>query len=115
MWLLHDGAPPSFGKEVTELFNEVCEGRWIGRGGPMAWPSRSPDLRPFDFFLWGCMKLTAHHGGEPEARHQLVEAIVEAPSGIRDKLGRMPWQDSMAQRLAACMHSNGGHFEHALY
>jgi hypothetical protein len=26
---------------------------WIGRGGPVAWPARSPDLTPLDFFLWG--------------------------------------------------------------
>jgi hypothetical protein len=54
-----------------------------------------------------------HHGGKPEARHQLVEAIDETPAGIRDKLVRMQWQHPMVQ-LAACMQSNGGHFEHAL-
>jgi len=30
--------------------------RWIGRGGPMARPPRSPDLRPMHFFLWGHIK-----------------------------------------------------------
>ncbi|GFV88973.1 hypothetical protein TNCV_4911751 [Trichonephila clavipes] len=25
-------------------------------GGPVAWPPRSPDLSPLDFFLWGAMK-----------------------------------------------------------
>ena len=30
--------------------------RWIGRGGSIAWPSRSTDLRPFDFYFWGYMK-----------------------------------------------------------
>jgi hypothetical protein len=27
------------------------EGKWIGRGGPVAWPPRSPDLTPSDFFM----------------------------------------------------------------
>jgi hypothetical protein len=31
-------------------------GRWISRGGPTAWPSRPPDLTPFDVFLWGYVK-----------------------------------------------------------
>ena len=31
-------------------------GVWIGRGGPIAWPPRSPDLSPVDFFLWGFLK-----------------------------------------------------------
>ena len=28
-------------------------GQWIGRAAPIAWPPRSPDLTPMDFFLWG--------------------------------------------------------------
>ena len=34
---------------------ENCKGRWIGRR-LVAWPARSHDWNPFDFFLWGCMK-----------------------------------------------------------
>ena len=29
---------------------------WIGRGGPIAWPARSPDLTPLDYVLWGHVK-----------------------------------------------------------
>ena len=29
---------------------------WIGRGGRMALPPRSPDLTQMDFFLWGHFK-----------------------------------------------------------
>jgi len=42
-----DGAPPHFGREITDYFNANYEGRRIGRGGPVAWPARSPDLTPF--------------------------------------------------------------------
>ncbi len=27
-----------------------------GRGGPISWAPRSPDLMPLDFFLWGYIK-----------------------------------------------------------
>jgi hypothetical protein len=30
---------------------EKMAGRRIGRGGPIAWPPRSPDLTPLDSFL----------------------------------------------------------------
>jgi hypothetical protein len=30
-------------------------GRWVGRGGPTAWPPRSLDLTP-RFFAWGFIK-----------------------------------------------------------
>ena len=29
---------------------------WLGRAGPVAWPPRSPDLNPLDFYLWGRLK-----------------------------------------------------------
>lgn len=54
----HDGAPPHFSISVREFLNRVWYGRemWIGRGGPVQWPPRSPDLTPLDFFLWGRVK-----------------------------------------------------------
>ena len=30
--------------------------RCIGRGRPLAWPPRSPDITPMGFFLWGYIK-----------------------------------------------------------
>jgi len=49
-----DGAPPHTGdfKSVRSL-TECC----IGRGGPAAWPLRSPDINPLDIFLWGYVKI----------------------------------------------------------
>ena len=29
--------------------NECFPNRWLGRGGPVAWPPRSPDLTPLDY------------------------------------------------------------------
>jgi hypothetical protein len=29
---------------------------WIGRGGMISWPPRSPDLTPLDFSVWGNVK-----------------------------------------------------------
>jgi hypothetical protein len=66
-----------------EFLKEDCEGIWIGRGGLVAWPPRSPKLNPLDIFLWGGMKLRMYHGGKLEAKHQLLEAIDEATIGIR--------------------------------
>jgi len=37
-------------------FNRFQE-RWIRRGGPVVWPSRSPEsLNPLDYYLWGYLK-----------------------------------------------------------
>jgi len=29
---------------------------WIGRGGTIAWPPKSPDLTPLNFSVWGYVK-----------------------------------------------------------
>ena len=36
--------------------NEIFDEKRIGRGVPVAWPPRSPDLTSSDYFLWGFIK-----------------------------------------------------------
>ena len=56
MRFMHDGAPPHFSRVARQFFNQHFANKWIGRGGPVAWPARSPDLNPLDFHLWGHLK-----------------------------------------------------------
>jgi hypothetical protein len=46
-----DGGPPHFHRDVTTFLDETFPGRWVGRGGPTAWPPRSPDLTPLVFCM----------------------------------------------------------------
>jgi hypothetical protein len=48
---MHDGAPAHFSLVARRYLNRKLPGRWIGTGGPIAWPPLSPDLNPLDFFL----------------------------------------------------------------
>ncbi|GBN33043.1 hypothetical protein AVEN_231822-1 [Araneus ventricosus] len=41
---------------VRDFLDENFPDRWCGRGGPIPWPSRSPDITPLDFFLSGFVK-----------------------------------------------------------
>jgi len=50
--LQHEGAPPLFDREVTEFFNENCEGRWVQKCGLVAWSTQMPDLNQLEFFCW---------------------------------------------------------------
>ena len=56
MWLQHDRAPTNFDRNVRNHLNVTYPDLWIGRGGPVPWPARLPDLTPLDYFLWGSMK-----------------------------------------------------------
>ncbi|GBN48540.1 hypothetical protein AVEN_14165-1 [Araneus ventricosus] len=51
-----NGAPPYYGNIVREFLDTTFPQLWIGRGAVMAWPSRSPDITPLDFYLWGYVK-----------------------------------------------------------
>ena len=57
---MQDGAPPHWSQRVRDWLNHNLAERWIGRGCPrdhnIAWPARSPDLTPMDFYLWSHIK-----------------------------------------------------------
>jgi len=53
MWFQYNMAAAHFAHQVQEHPTTTYNDHWIGQGGPMAWPPRSPDLIPMDFFLWG--------------------------------------------------------------
>ncbi|EFN75823.1 hypothetical protein EAI_15490, partial [Harpegnathos saltator] len=52
MYFQHDGASPHNTHLVREHLNAVFPHHWIGRGGTVQWPPRSPDLTSLDFCLW---------------------------------------------------------------
>ena len=46
---------------MTEILDSgliliVPEDIWVGRAEPVAWPLRSSDLTPLNFFVWGTLK-----------------------------------------------------------
>ena len=64
LWRLHSTTgrcSPHFHRNVRVLLNRVLQQRWIGRAAKgdnhlLPWPPRSPDLTPWNFFLWGFVK-----------------------------------------------------------
>ncbi|GFV75807.1 uncharacterized protein TNCV_1757351 [Trichonephila clavipes] len=50
MWFQHDGDTAHFSRNVRNHLDTVYGQHWIGRGGPVPWPPRSPDLSCLDFF-----------------------------------------------------------------
>ena len=101
----HDGAVPHYAVVVREWLGEKLPGRWIGRRGPFNWPSRSCDLTPCDFFLWGCLKDILFK--EPcTSIMQLQKRIQEACARITKAMYRKVCH-SVAQRLRDCLAKDG--------
>lgn len=114
MWFQHDGAPAHFFRDVRQLLDEQYPNRWIGRGGPITWPARSPDLSPLDYFLWGTMK-DLIYTTPVESEEDLVGRIAVAAGDVQE----MPnvfenVRRSLDDRCRKCIEVNGANFEHLL-
>lgn len=108
---LHDGAPAHYGRGVTNFLNEQYPNRWIGRGGPIAWPPRSPDLNPLDFFMWGHVKTLTYSTGKPDNRDQLIQNIHAAFNEVKNNMENYNWERELRRRIELCIAQGGGHIE----
>jgi len=105
-----DGAPPHFANDVREWLDGVFPGRWIGRAGPVAWPARSPDLTPLDFYLWGHLKAVVYEV-PTTTPDDLQERIRTACAQIRNETF-IRVRHSMVHRAQLCVAAEGRHIEH---
>lgn len=108
-----DGAPAHWALLVRTYLDLVFPNRWIGRGGPTAWPPRSPDLTPLDFFLWGFLKDKVFRAGFPENLQEMQNRIVENCMLVdAEMLARV--RASFQDRIFICMQEDGKQFEQLL-
>jgi hypothetical protein len=112
VWFMHDGAPAHYSERVRQFLNNNYGNQWIGRGGPVLWPPRSPDLNPMDFFLWGYTKNLVYKI-IPTSENDLKEKIRNAFRSITP-LMLSNVRASFRKRVDTCLQLNGHHFEHVL-
>lgn len=113
-WFMHDGAPPHFLISVRDHLTQKYGGHWIGRGGPVAWPARSPDLNPMDFCIWGYLK-TLVYSHKINSIEELQQQIENGFQDIKNNHGLCERiRISLRKRLVSCIEMNGAHFEHLL-
>ncbi|GBO37895.1 hypothetical protein AVEN_81984-1 [Araneus ventricosus] len=70
---------------VRHFLNATYPARWIGRGGPVAWPPRSSDLNPLDFFFWEHMKSLVYEMPVDSAEDLVARIVV-----VADKINTTP-------------------------
>ena len=56
-----DSALPHWARDVREWLDITFRERWMGQSGSTAWPTRSPDLTPKDFWSSGDVKRTMYN------------------------------------------------------
>jgi hypothetical protein len=55
-WFQQDGATAHTARRPWAILKEMFPGRVVSLNEAVPWPSRSLDLSPCDFFLWGYLK-----------------------------------------------------------
>ncbi|KAJ4449257.1 hypothetical protein ANN_00654 [Periplaneta americana] len=82
-------------------------GKWIGRGGSVSWPPRSPDLTPL-IFAWGQMPNLVY-ATPIESEDDLVPRIFAAAGEINENPAVFNrFRQSMSRRCNLCVQVNGG-------
>lgn len=104
-----DGAPPHWRHFVRDSLDKHFPNRWIGRGGPIPWPPRSPDITPCDFFVWGFVKDRVY-ASKVNNTEEMKRKIREAFEEIDVPMLRRVWAD-LEHRLDYLRANNGKHVE----
>lgn len=114
IYFQHDGASPHYRVIVREFLDENFRNNWIGRGGPIHWPSRSPDFNPVDYHVWGSLKSKVY-STPINTREQLLERIENACTEMKnDPVVIRKSTNHILTRARICLQQNGGHFEQLL-
>jgi hypothetical protein len=103
------------GSNKTEHLHILVEQpgeNWTGRGGPIPWPARSPDLTPPDFFLGGTIKERVFRE-KPTTRDNMRERLIVAFREFNDLNVAANVQANFKRRLQICI-EQGHHFEHLM-
>lgn len=98
-------------KDKIDSSNDHYHNQCIGRGSPVAWAKRSPDLNPLNFYFWGHLKGLSEVSMPDELRERIMNGFTDIKNmpGICQRV-----RLSFSKHLQACIESDGGHFEHLL-
>lgn len=110
IWYQHDGASCHSERNVREYLLQLFNGRVIGRYDEFAWPARSPDLTPLDFFLWGYLKEKVYRQRPFENVDHLERVIRETCDGVSSDIIKNVIKH-FSNRTITCLERNGGYIE----
>ncbi|GFS50668.1 uncharacterized protein TNCV_2042391 [Trichonephila clavipes] len=80
-----DGATYHTARATIDLLKDTFGDRLISRFGPVNWPSRSCDLTPLDYFLWGYVKSLVY-ADKPQTLDHLEDNVRRVIADIRTQM-----------------------------
>ncbi|GBM43349.1 hypothetical protein AVEN_166094-1 [Araneus ventricosus] len=105
-----DVAPPDIDRHIKKLLRQhFTDAREISRHFPTAWPPRSPDITPCDFWLWSFLKDNIYRK-RPATLPDLKDSIRRHVLDIPAESLRLAVVN-MVLRLEHIVEHEGGHIE----
>ncbi|GFW46755.1 uncharacterized protein TNCV_2981111 [Trichonephila clavipes] len=85
LWFQQDGATCHTARAAIHLLKDTFGDHLISRFGPVNWPTRSCDLTPLDYFLWGYVKSLVY-ADKPQTLDHLEDNIRRVIADIRPQM-----------------------------
>lgn len=114
LWYQHDGCPAHNDVLAIEWLHNTFSGNVIGTHEALAWPARSPDLSPNDFWLWGHITTKIYDRMEPFSNVDDLWTAVQTCCNTVTHGQLANVQREIAERVTHCILSEGKLFEHLL-
>jgi len=99
---------------VRAYVDENLPGQWIGRRGAVEFPTRSPDLTPLDFYLWGTIKDVVYRRKLATLAVLREEIEIEMACAVIHVDTLVNIAQAVVRRNQKCLDAHGNHFEHLL-
>lgn len=115
IWFQQDNCPAHTARVVQLFLRETFGDKLISTRTAIAWPPRSPDLTPLDFFFWGHIKqsIYTHQHVRAQNLDELRQKIIDAASSITAET-LLQVREELYYRLGFCQEQRGDLFEHLL-
>ena len=113
IWFQQDDDTCHTAEATHDVLRPVFEDRIISRRADVVWPTRSSDLTPLDYYLWGAVKDKCY-ADKPEPIDVLKDNIREAIGEIQlHKIDNV--LKNLTDRVGFCMTSRGSHLNEIIF
>ena len=113
LWFQQDGATPHTAHTTMAHLCTFFENRIWSLQAELEWSPHSPDLAPFDFFLWGAAKAEVYKE-KPCSLRQLKQAVESFSQSVTTDTCRCVIEN-FAVHINACANQNGADIENVNY
>ena len=110
MYYKNDETPSHFSQAICQYLNQISQIDGLVVAVTQNLPTRSSDLNPLDYHMWGYMKAMMF-ACKVNTREELLQRILSAARSINNAAVLRKVTSSLVSRVRKCIQADGEHFE----